>query len=682
MFRKTGWLIVLMLMLADCGGGSGGGNPAADTTAPEITLIGASSLSIAVGVAYVEPGATAQDNVDGDISARIATDNSAVNTAVPGTYTVTYNVSDTAGNAAAQVVRTVVVLISSPVVTLGISGKQLDFSWGAVNGADHYRILENPDGASGFSVEPTASHIVGTSHSLSISVYRTDWVNAQYQVEACNADDSICVSSTQQTLTLIDAITATIYVKASNSGANDLFGQSVALSSDGNTLAVGAYGEGSAATGINGNQADNSASFSGAVYVFTHTTGTWSQQAYIKASNSEANDWFGYSVALSSDGNTLAVGAFEEDSAATGINGNQVDNSATDSGAVYVFTRTAGIWNQQAYVKASNTDANDGFGLFISLSSDGNTLAVPSYMEGSAATGINGNQADNTAPVAGAVYVFTRTAGTWAQQAYVKASNTDANDRFGQSVALSSDGNTLAVGGYLEGSAATGVNGNQADNTANQAGAVYVFTRTAGAWSQQAYVKASNTDANDLFGQSVALSSDGNTLAVGGYLEGSAATGVNGNQADNTANQAGAVYVFTRTAGAWAQQAYVKASNTDANDWFGTSVALSSDGNTLAVVANFEDSAATGINGNQADNSAPVAGAVYVFTRTAGTWAQQAYVKASNTEAGDTFGRSVALNSDGNTLAVGAAGEGSAATGLGGNQTSNTAAGAGAVYVY
>ena len=463
------------------------------------------------------------------------------------------------------------------------------------------------------------------------------------------------------------------YIKASNTDALDGFGVSVSLDDD--TLAVGAFGEGSAATGVNRNQNDNSADGSGAVYVFARNNGVWSQQAYIKASNAEGRDSFGVSVSL--DGDTLAVGAFGEDSAATGVNGNQNDNSADGSGAVYVFVRNNGVWSQQAYIKASNTERWDFFGASVSL--DGDTLVVGARGEGSAATGVNGEQSDNSAFGSGAVYVFTRNNGVWSQQAYIKASNTDAFDSFGVSVSL--DGDTLAVGAFGEGSAATGVNGAQGDNSANGSGTVYVFTRNNGVWSQQAYIKASNTDALDRFGISVSL--DGDTLAVGATGEVSAATGVNGNQNDNSASGSilssgsGAVYVFTRNNGVWSQQAYIKASNTDADDAFSASVSL--DGDTLAVGAFGEDSAATGVNGNQNDNSADGSSAVYVFTRNNGVWSQQAYIKASNTDADDAFGASVSL--DGDTLAVGALFEGSAATGVNGAQGDNSAMQSGAVYV-
>ncbi len=458
------------------------------------------------------------------------------------------------------------------------------------------------------------------------------------------------------------------YAKASNTDAGDRFGQSVAL--DGDTMVVGATGEASTASGVNGNQADNSASFAGAVYVFIRSGSSWSQQAYIKASNPDANDAFGWSVALSGD--TLAVGARGESSSATGVNGNQVDNSAADAGAVYVFTRTGTSWAQQAYIKASNTDAGDDFGYSLALDDD--TLAVSANTESSNATGVNGYQLDNSESGAGAVYVFTRSGTTWAQHAYIKASNTASGDQFGLGLALAGD--TLAVGAYLEDSNATGVNGDEADNSESGAGAVYVFARSGSTWAQQAYIKASNTDANDHFGAHVALADD--TLAVGAYGEASNAAGINGNQSDNSASDAGAVYVFSRNGTTWGQQVYIKASNAGMNDRFGTRLSLAED--TLAVGAYLEDGRDTGINGDQNLNDAANAGAVYVFTRSGSSWSQQFYVKASNTDAQDQFGYSVAVSSD--SLAIGTAIEASSARGVSGDQADNTTSLAGAAYVF
>jgi hypothetical protein len=476
------------------------------------------------------------------------------------------------------------------------------------------------------------------------------------------------------------------YIKASNTGSGDLFGRAIALSADGSTLAVGALAEDSASTGIGGNQTSNTLSSSGAVYVFRRdSSGTWTQEAYIKASNPGTSDEFGSALALSADGSTLAVGAHFEDSSASGPNGDQSSNAAINSGAVYLFRRdTDGTWMQEAYLKASNSDASDEFGLSLALSGDGAALVVGAPREDSAARGIDGDQAGNTAVDAGAVYVFRRSAGTWTQEAYVKASNADAGDLFGGSVALSEDGATLAVGATNEDSASRGVDSPQSSNTASNSGAVYVFVRSiAGAWSQEAYVKASNADSTDMFGSSVALAADGATLAVGAPFEDSATRGVGGDEANSSASNAGAVYVFERDASRWSQEIYVKASNTDIGDQFGSSVAISADGQTLVVATNFEDSIAVGVGGLEGSDSAADSGAAYVFARsTVGVWTQQTYVKATNTAGEDYFGDSVAISWDGSTLVVGAPQEDSSSVGVGGVQTNNSTTNSGAVYVY
>ena len=152
------------------------------------------------------------------------------------------------------------------------------------------------------------------------------------------------------------------------------------------------------------------------------------------------------------------------------------------------------------------------------------------------------------------MYVYARTGSNWSQQAYIKASNTGANDNFGAGVALSDDGDILALGAFYENSSSTGVNGDDQDNTNDSGtGVVYVYTRAIASWSQQAYVKPSNTHADALqmnatdrfhFGLSVSLSADGQSLAAGASFEPSAATGVNGDQTDTSAEGAGAVYLY------------------------------------------------------------------------------------------------------------------------------------------
>ncbi len=470
------------------------------------------------------------------------------------------------------------------------------------------------------------------------------------------------------------------YIKASNAERNDHFGKSVALSSDGSTLAIGAPNEASTADGVCADQTNNAAPGSGAVYIFRRRDSRWTQEAYIKASNADTGDGFGDRLALSQDGSTLAVGAFGERGVATGVCGDHRRNGREESGAVYVFQRTEQAWAQQAYLKASNSDELELFGSSVALSSDGSTLAVGARTEDSSATGVGGDQADNATARSGAVYVFQRRNATWRQQAYVKASNTGRHDQFGSSVALSADGATLAVGAPGEASSATGVAGDQSNDDAAESGAVYVFRWFGSMWTQEAYLKASNTQAAAKFGGSVALSADGLTLAVGAHHESRAGTGID-SVSTGEALESGAAYVFRRGALAWTQEAYLKASNPDPDDWFGVSVTLSADGSTLAVGAPREDGSGTGLGGDPADNETYSNGAAYVFARTGSTWSQRAYVKPSNSGANFWFGQSVSVSSDGSAMAVGAHRETGAATCIGGDQTSNRASDSGAVYV-
>ncbi|MEZ5352869.1 MAG: BACON domain-containing carbohydrate-binding protein [Bryobacteraceae bacterium] len=427
----------------------------------------------------------------------------------------------------------------------------------------------------------------------------------------------------------VDPLVQMAYLKASNTGSGDGFGYSVAVSID--TVVVGAHLEDSIANTVNGDQANNSATDSGAAYVFTRDRdGAWFQVAYLKASNSASFKNFGYSVAISGD--TIVVGAPNE----------------SGSGAAYVFIRFGGEWSLKARLRASNAGVGDGFGSSVAVY--GETAVVGAPGEDSNATGVGGNGADNSKSNSGAAYVFSSTSFTeWIERAYLKASNTGADHFFGTAVAVS--GQTVAVG-------APGENSNFFS-----AGAGYVFVRSGATWSQQAFLKASNSLGFDLFGQSVALSGD--TLVVGAPGEKSTATGVNG-QGNNSLPDAGAAYVFVRAGSMWSQQAYLKASNTGSGHQFGWSVAASD--NTVAV-------GALGENSNLAN-----AGAAYVFVRNGGVWSQQAHLKASNSGAGDRFGRSVAVSSG--IAVAGAAGEDSGATGINGDQNSNSAPDAGAAYTF
>ena len=422
------------------------------------------------------------------------------------------------------------------------------------------------------------------------------------------------------------------YVKASNTGPSDAFGYSLAM--DGDTLAVGAFQQGGSAT--------STPSFSGAVYIFTRTSGVWSQQAYIKASNAGYSYNFGAAVAL--QGDTLVVGEPNE--------GTTPASGSIGSGAAYVYVRSNGVWTEQAFLTASNREDNDDFGYSVAV--DGDTAVIGAPKEDSSAAG---GEDDNSTSSAGAVYVFTRSGTNWTQQDYLKASNAGAIHEFGTAVDL--ELGTLVIGASNE-------------DSGTGKGAVYVFSESAGNWTQQAHIKGVYTvGSSDFssrilrFGSAVALSGD--TLAAG-------APGFN--------TGTGVVFVYTWTGSSWDLQRKVEASNRGTNDQFGASVSLS--GDLLAVGSQGEDGSASSTRASPDDN-ANNAGAAYVFTRSGTTWSQIEYLKASNADPYDAFANAVAVSGD--TIAVGAYGEDSSATGIDGDQSLNDTPTcysycAGAVYIF
>ncbi|MES9942244.1 MAG: cadherin-like beta sandwich domain-containing protein [Candidatus Thiodiazotropha sp. 6PLUC2] len=363
-------------------------------------------------------------------------------------------------------------------------------------------------------------------------------------------------------------------VTTADGEAGDWLGYSVSLSED--TLAVGAYG------------VDGNGSNSGAVYVFTRIGGVWYQQAKLYGADSTTDDNFGWSVSLSGD--SLAVGAFLDDdlgsasgsvyifnrsggvwsqqdkitaadgaaddkfgyqvslfgdSLAVGSSGD--DDNGSDSGSTYVFTRTNGVWSQQAKLTPADGAAGDEFGFSVSLYED--SLAASAHLN---------DHDGSTSP--GAVYVFTRSGTVWTEQAKLTALDAAGWDLFGYSVSLFED--SLAVGALFEDA-----------NGLVDSGSAYVFTRSGGVWSQQQKLTASDGAADDTFGVSVSMSKDG--LAVGARSN------------DVIGADSGAAYLFTRSSGVWTQRAIWTPDDSAAGDYFGNSVSLSAD--SLAVGAYLDD---------------------------------------------------------------------------------------------
>ncbi len=386
-------------------------------------------------------------------------------------------------------------------------------------------------------------------------------------------------------------------------------------------------------------------------------------QAYLKSSNTGAGHAFGYSVAVSGD--TAVVGAPFEDSSTPGVNSTP-NEGAADAGAAYVFVRNGTRWSQQAYLKASNPDPGDNFGGSVAVSGD--TVVIGAKHEDSSTPGVN-QPANESAADSGAAYVFVRTGTVWSQEAYLKAGNPGAADRFGLFVSVS--GNTVAVGAPLENSSTAGVN-QPPDEAAPFSGAAYVFVRSGTVWAQQAFLKAGNSGSYDGFG-TVALAGD--TLIVGAPSEDTGTPGVNQPPNEN-ALSSGAAYVFVRSGTTWTQQAFLKAGNPGEYDFFGAAVAVS--GDTAVVGASSEDTGTPGVNQPPNENAVN-SGAAYVFVRNGTVWTQQAFLKAGNAQQYDDFGSSVAVS--GNTVVVGAPSEDGSATNMDGPPDEGTQ-NSGAAYVF
>lgn len=557
--------------------------------------------------------------------------------------------------------------------------KQFRFDWPASATGSHYRILENPDGRSGFT-DISGDIPLGTE-SFSMEVPLHGRISAQYILQRCDGSDCSDSRATTVTGNLANGIG---YFKPDTLvSAGYHFGRVVALSGDGKTLAIAGDDE---------------------LYIFVEATaGQWQQQQKIDLRSPATG------LALSRDGSRLAVGSRLDASDASGIHDSLLGVSsggAIDSGAAYVFSRSGSDWSLQAFIKASNVAAGTYFGHSIGFSDDGRRLAVGAYSENNDAAGIStsfpGSGDTSGQDDSGAVYLYRYGASQWTQDAYIKASNVH-DAWFGFSLSLSGDGNRLVVGAIEEDNNARGVSssfpgpgdiGTVGDpNTPWNSGAAYIYYHNGTNWTEEAYIKASNARTAANFGASVSLNDDGDLLAVGAKEETTNMVGVHqqpSTSASHNRYYSGAVYVYARTGSDWSDQAFIKAGNTDNGDRFGIGVRLSGDGRWLAVVAKEEESSASGIHASsrqQNDNSIAGFGAVYLYRTNNSLWTEQAYIKPSNTQDGyGGFGfetqPSFDLSDDAERLAVGMWAEDSLTTGIQGNQNDHSGNKVGAVYLY
>lgn len=445
-----------------------------------------------------------------------------------------------------------------PALVLTLSPiKRFDLTWGLVEGADHYRLLESVSPDAPFV--PLVEDIVADSISLTVPLHLR--FGARYVLQACNA-----VGCTDSEAVVVDGtmVEAVGYVKGDGiPGA--YFGYGLALSSDGTVMAVGTD--------------------SGAVFMLTQDAeGTWATAQVLESSVG--------SLALSADGNVLVAGGeahtFERDRSGQWVprggvipavgrlvlsaDGSTLVISRSQGQVVVLEREPAGDWSERA---SFEREPGEPWGLLgIALSADGSTLAMGNW----------------TTEV-----VVRDAAGSWSQQGLFEA-HPDTSVEPGSSMALSADGSTLVVG-------------------ATAAQSVPVFERNAaGEWTEHARIEIPYALEKEL-GGSVVLDGSGELLVIGAIADASNAVGIGGDETNASVARAGATYVFARdaTSGEWLQRAYVKAPNTDWGDLFGLRVALSGDGNVLAVAAPYEDGSSAGFGGDPADDSSIGAGAVYLY---------------------------------------------------------------------
>ena len=522
--------------------------------------------------------------------------------------------------------------------------KTYNLGWTVTPGAMRYELFEDPDGAAG--PQPESLFGVGaannvTSFPIQVGGLLHERVNASYRLRAC--DTSGCGPFTSAvTPDLTQAIGRFDLPAGDPTQRFGAYTNAIALSADGLTLAVGSPREGSS-DGLAG---------AGAVYIFSRSmpgvgmpAPAWGLRARLEGSSPAAKMAFGASLALSANGRTLAVGAPEERSNARGINGDAANRDAYGAGAAYIFMDTGSTWSQQAYIKSRNT---------------------PAKVETCSRLDISGT----------AVFPCTP-------------------QHFGFSVALSADGNLLAVGApeeganFTPGSAAvlSGLSFTGETIFGGGVGAVHTFARNNGGWAEQAHLPGSSADPTMArFGAVVALSSDGTVLAantdkdisvlthLGGVWSAPtqvwrvpAAGALTGSHNPFAMSRDGSTLAvldrsggtdvqlrtFTRTGDAWTQQPALPVKAADGFFTNSVMLSLSADGRMLAV-GNLDDASnASGINGNPNNQALYSAGAVNVYRRDGTTWAHRAYLKAPQPRALARFGASVALSGDASTLAVG-----------------------------
>lgn len=425
---------------------------------------------------------------------------------------------------------------------------------------------------------------------------------------ALNSDGSIlAVSCSRDDETVTNSGSVYIYVRqshqwilqqklyASDPTSYKGFGLGLAISSDGSYILIGAIG-------------DNSSK--GSVYVFLRNGNVWTQQTKLVASDGLLSNNFGHDVCMNADATIAMVAAPDRD-----------DNSLTDSGCVYIFTRSGSTWTQQQKIYAPLKAASDRFGIGMSMNAAGDYALIASYAR------------DDKGADTGVVFGFSRLVNTWTHRHTIYPDVPEAGEGFGVSVALNALGDFALIGGHRE--------------------KVHVFTRIGDTWTQRNTLYSATSEAEERSGRGVALTADAKLAAIGAPHD-----TVNG-------VKTGSVYILTNPGESLVSevneglmyQTKLQPNDLTTNSLFGASSAINSRGDRIIIGASTE-------------STETVAGAAYIYDRFGDTWVQSAKIEPNDGVSGDVFGRSVAMNGDGTVVLVGS------------RDNSEKASKAGAVYMF
>lgn len=637
----------LVLGLAACGGGGGSPAPAPDRSPDPVSLAAGDIANAVPGLQYVSPGVKVT-GIDAGETIEVTVDGGevAVNGGAFKTGPVSVKRSDllqvrTIAPDAFEKSKTVTLVLgdaapakwtlATPASTLAldVTPKHLEFSWTAMQGADRFRLLENPDGASGYT--DTGIEIAGDAGSagMTIATHLIDWNNASYALEACRGESCVMLPGHEVGLEQAMSIAAIHYLKPEPASAeydaetgNEHFASAIDTNNDGSVIVIGASGV-------------DYFSKPGRVQIYSRVSNQLELEAVFYGALSGPNPCFGSAVALDSAGGRMVVGApLEEVVNSTGA-------IVGHAGALYFLSKEGESWRETQRFDLPDTATFDRrLAERVAISADGN-VAVASrgvfldffrwnsteWVPDGYLGGLSSSpkslllSSDGRTVIAGlgsTVFVadLPVDASDWSDAPVTQTFTLPAAepDDAIVSLAWNKAEDLLVVGAPAHDSATSE---DLADNSLTSSGTVAVFEKVAGAWTFREAFKSPRPAEWGDFGAAVSMTDDGLTIMVGEPGE----SGINSGldpvyEQDPDDSDMGAVHVFRWQSGKWEATRLVKAANSGLNDWdeFGSSIASNGDGTLMAVGAPGEASSAAGVNpSNSEDDSMENRGAAYVY---------------------------------------------------------------------